>query len=184
HVRALATLALVTAMLGHSAEAERLAASATALALESGDRRRLVDAKVHQGWVSLAVGDREGAQRRSREARELLPATPVTQVHLWSLLTEAQALPPTVREDAADLAWHRLLAACEEAGLLYLHALAEQSYAAHLLARGREPEVRGRLRTALDRFRAHDRQAGYVSGFTTSLEESLDLRTGRRSAED
>ncbi|MFJ6378974.1 BTAD domain-containing putative transcriptional regulator [Kitasatospora sp. NPDC092039] len=179
-VRALATLALVTAMLGHSAEAERLAASATALALESGDRRRLVDAKVHQGWVSLAVGDREGAQRRSREARELLPPRPVTQVHLWSLLTEAQALPPAVRDDAADLVWHRLLAACEEAGLLYLHALAEQSYAAHLLARGRETEVRGRLRTALDRFRSHDRQAGYVSGFTTSLEESLDLRTGQR----
>ncbi|MFF4380792.1 BTAD domain-containing putative transcriptional regulator [Kitasatospora sp. NPDC001547] len=179
-VRALATLALVTAMLGHSAEAERLAASATALALESGDRRRLVDAKVHQGWVSLAVGDREGAQRRSREARELLPPSPVTQVHLWSLLTEAQALPPAVRDEAADLVWHRLLAACEEAGLLYLHALAEQSYAAHLLARGRETEVRGRLRTALDRFRSHDRQAGYVSGYTTSLEESLDLRTGQR----
>ncbi|MET8546819.1 hypothetical protein ABZW03_40340, partial [Kitasatospora sp. NPDC004799] len=179
-VRALATLGLVTAMLGHSAEAERLAAAATALALESGDRRRLVDAKVHQGWVSLAVGDREGAQRRSREARELLPPTPVTQVHLWSLLTEAQALPPTVRDDAADLAWHRLLAACEEAGLLYLHALAEQSYAAHLLARGREPEVRGRLRTALDRFRAHDRQSGFVSEFTAGLEESLGLRTGRR----
>ncbi|MFI2609747.1 BTAD domain-containing putative transcriptional regulator [Kitasatospora sp. NPDC018619] len=182
-VRALATLALVTAMLGHAAEAERLAASATALALESGDRRRLVDAKVHQGWVSLATGDREGAQRRSREARELLPATPVTQVHLWSLLTEAQALAPTVRDDAADLAWHRLLAACEEAGLLYLHALAEQSYAAYLLSRGREAEARGRLRTALERFRAHDRQAGYLSEFTTSLEESFDLRTGRRPAD-
>ncbi|MFE7525167.1 BTAD domain-containing putative transcriptional regulator [Kitasatospora sp. NPDC057542] len=180
HVRALATQALVTAMLGHCAEAERLAASATALALESGDRRRLVDAKVHQGWVHLAVGDLEGARRRSREARELLPATPVTQVHLWSLLTEAQALPPTVRDDAADLVWHRLLATCEEAGLLYLHALAEQSYAAHLLARGREPEVRGRLRTALDRFRAHDRQAGHLSEFTTSLEESLSLRAGQR----
>ncbi|MFF4921671.1 BTAD domain-containing putative transcriptional regulator [Kitasatospora sp. NPDC001261] len=184
HVRALATLALVTAMLGHAAEAERLAAAATALALESGDRRRLVDAKVHQGWVSLAAGDREGAQRRSREARELLPATPVTQVHLWSLLTEAQALAPTVRDDAADLAWHRLLAACEEAGLLYLHAVAEQSYAAYLLARGREPEVRGRLRTALDRFRSHDRQAGHCSEFTTSLEESLNLRTGRRATDD
>ncbi|MEU1285427.1 BTAD domain-containing putative transcriptional regulator [Kitasatospora sp. NPDC005856] len=184
HVRALATLALVTAMLGHSAEAERLAASATALALESGDRRRLVDAKVHQGSVSLSTGDREGAQRRSREARELLPATPVTQVHLWSLLTEAQALPPTVRDDAADLAWHRLLAACEEAGLLYVHALAEQSYAAHLLARGREPEVRARLRSALDRFRSHERRAGYRSGFTTGLEESLDLRSGRRPTDD
>ncbi|MGW3076672.1 MULTISPECIES: BTAD domain-containing putative transcriptional regulator [unclassified Kitasatospora] len=183
-VRALATLALVTAMLGHCAEAERLAASATALALESGDRRRLVDAKVHQGWVSLAVGDREGAQRRSREARELLPATPVTQVHLWSLLTEAQALPPTVRDDAADLAWHRLLAACEEAGLLYLHAVAEQAYAAHLTARGREPEAGGRLRRALDRFRAHDRQAGYLSEFTAGLEESLDLRADRRPAHD
>ncbi|WP_051709618.1 AfsR/SARP family transcriptional regulator [Streptomyces sp. NRRL S-350] len=180
-VRALATLALVTAMLGNSAEAERLAASATALALESGNRRRLVDAKVHQGWVSLATGDREGAQHRSREARELLPPTPVTQVHLWSMLTEAQALPPTVRGDTADLAWHRLLAACEEAGLLYLHALAEQSYAAHLLSRGREPEVRDRLRTALDRFRSHDRQAGYRSEFTTSLEESLDLRAADRS---
>ncbi|MFF2749691.1 BTAD domain-containing putative transcriptional regulator [Kitasatospora sp. NPDC058048] len=183
HVRALATLAMVTAMLGHGAEAERLAAEATALALESGDRRRLVDAKVHQGWVSLAVGDREGAQRRSREARELLPATPVTQVHLWSLLTEAQALPPTVRDVAADLAWHRLLAACEEAGLLYLHAVAEQSYAAHLSARGREPEVGARLRSALDRFRSHDRRAGYRSGFTTGLEESLRLRTGRRPAD-
>lgn len=183
-VRALATLALVTAMLGQGAEAERLAAAATALALESGDRRRLVDAKVHQGWVSLAVGDREGAQRRSREARELLPATPVTQVHLWSLLTEAQALPPTVRDDTADLAWHRLLAACEEAGLLYLHAVAEQAYATHLSARGREAEVRGRVRTALDRFRAHDRQAGYLSEFTTGLEESLDLRTGRWPTDD
>ncbi|MFD4656747.1 BTAD domain-containing putative transcriptional regulator [Kitasatospora sp. NPDC058444] len=184
HVRALATLALVTAMLGQPAEAERLAASATALALESGDRRRLVDAKVHQGSVNLSAGDRESARRRSREARELLPATPVTQVHLWSLLTEAQALPPTVRDDAADLAWHRLLAACEEAGLLYLHAVAEQSYAAHLLARGREPEVRARLRSALDRFRSHERRAGYRSGFTAGLEDSLDLRSGRRPKDD
>ncbi|MEU9041671.1 MULTISPECIES: BTAD domain-containing putative transcriptional regulator [unclassified Kitasatospora] len=176
-VRALATLALVTAMLGTTAEAERLAASATTLALASGNRRRLVDAKVHQGWVHLAGGDREGAQRCSREARELLPPAPVTQVHLWSLLTEAQALPPTVRDETADLAWHRLLAACEEAGLLYLHAVTEQSYAAHLLARGREPEVGGRLRIALDRFRAHERQAGYLSEFTTSLEESLNLRS-------
>ncbi|MER7583334.1 transcriptional regulator [Kitasatospora sp. NPDC097691] len=175
-VRSLATLALVTAMLGNAAEAERLAASATSLALASGNRRRLVDAKVHQGWVSLATGDRDGAQRHSREARELLPPTPVTEVHLWSLLTEAQALPPTVRDEAADLAWHRLLAACEEAGLLYLHALAEQSYAAHLLARGRQPEVRGRMRTALDRFRSHDRQAGYRSEFTAALEE-LNLRS-------
>ncbi|MFF7988841.1 BTAD domain-containing putative transcriptional regulator [Kitasatospora xanthocidica] len=176
-VRSLATLALVTAMLGDSTEAERLAASATSLALASGNRRRLVDAKVHQGWVSLAAGDRDSAQRHSREARELLPPAPVTQVHLWSLLTEAQALPPTVRDETADLAWHRLLAACEEAGLLYLHALTEQSYAAHLLARGREPEVGARLRTALDRFRSHDRQAGYRSEFTTSLEESLNLRS-------
>ncbi|MFE6054021.1 BTAD domain-containing putative transcriptional regulator [Kitasatospora sp. NPDC056446] len=179
-VRALATLALVTAMLGKSGEAERLAAAATALALASGDRRRLVDAKVHQGWVSLATGDRDGARIRSREARELLPPAPVTQVHLWSMLTEAQALPPTVRDEAADLAWHRLLAACEEAGLLYLHAVAEQSYAAHLVARGREPEVSGRLRTALDRFRCHDRQAGHLSEFTTSLEESLNRRTADR----
>ncbi|MEV7188900.1 AfsR/SARP family transcriptional regulator [Kitasatospora sp. NPDC093102] len=176
-IRALATLALVTAMLGDAAEAGRLAASATALAVESGDRRRLVDALVHQGWVGLATGDPEGAQRRSREARELLPASPVTQVHLWSLLTEAQALAPTVRDDAADLAWHRLLAACEEAGLLYLHSVTEQSYAAHLVTRGREPEVRARLRSALDRFRRHDRRAGYTSSFTTGLEASLDLRT-------
>ncbi|RKT08917.1 DNA-binding SARP family transcriptional activator [Streptomyces sp. 1114.5] len=183
-IRALATLALVTAMLGGSAEARRLAAAATALALESGNRRRLVDAKVHQGWVSLATGDREGAQRQSREARELLPPTPVTQVHLWSMLTEAQGLLPTVRDDAADLVWHRLLAACEEAGLLYLHALAEQSYAAHLLSRGREPEVRERLRIALDRFRAHDRRAGCPSEFTAGLEESLDLRAADRSPGD
>ncbi|MEU8927863.1 BTAD domain-containing putative transcriptional regulator [Kitasatospora sp. NPDC048545] len=180
-VRALATLALVTAMLGDPAEAGRLAASATSLAVASGNRRRLVDAKVHQGWVSLATGDRDGAQLSSREARELLPPAPVTQVHLWSMLTEAQALPPTVRDETADLAWHRLLAACEEAGLLYLHALAEQSYAAHLLARGREREVGERLRTALDRFRCHDRSAGYRSEFTTSLEESLDRRSPDRS---
>ncbi|MFE4518664.1 BTAD domain-containing putative transcriptional regulator [Kitasatospora sp. NPDC056783] len=183
-VRALATLAMVTAMLGDSAEARRLAASATLLAREHGDRRRLVDATVHQGWVSLAVGDREGARRLSREARELLPATPVTQVHLWSLLTEAQALPPTVRDEAADLAWHRLLAACQEAGLPYLHAVAEQSYAAHLSARGRGPEVGVRLRSALDRFRSVDRQAGYLSEFTIGLEEALGLRTGRRPADD
>ncbi|MFI9365043.1 BTAD domain-containing putative transcriptional regulator [Kitasatospora sp. NPDC053057] len=176
-VRALATLGLVTAMLGDSTEAQRLAAEAAALAVESGNRERLVDALVHQGWVSLATGDPAGAQRRSREARELLPPRPVTQVHLWSLLTEAQALAPTVRDDAADLAWHRLLAACEEAGLLYLHAVTEQSYAAHLVARGRAPEVRARLASALERFRRHDRLAGYRSEFTAGLETSLSLRT-------
>ncbi|MFF2076806.1 BTAD domain-containing putative transcriptional regulator [Kitasatospora sp. NPDC058162] len=175
-VRALATLAMVTAMLGDSVGAQRLAAEATALAVGSGDRKRLVDALVHQGWVCLATGDPEGAQRLSREARELLPARPVTQVHLWSLLTEAQALPPTVRDAAADLAWHRLLAACEEAGLLYLHAVTEQSYAAHLVARGRAPQMRQRLASALDRFRRHDRLAGYRSEFTASLEASLSLR--------
>lgn len=179
HVRALATLGLVTAMLGDSAEARRLAADATALAVESGNRKRLVDALVHQGWVSLAAGDPEAAQRRSREARELLPPLPVTQVHLWSLLTEAQALSPAVRDTAADLAWHRLLAACEEAGLLYLHAVAEQSYATHLLARGRGPQVRERLRSALDRFRRLEHVAGFNSEFTAALESSLSLRGDR-----
>ncbi|MEU9078449.1 AfsR/SARP family transcriptional regulator [Kitasatospora sp. NPDC048538] len=178
-VRALATLGLVTAMTGSAAEADRLAASATALALEAGDRRRLVDALVHQGWVNLAGGDREGAQRRSREARQLLPAVPVTQVHIWSMLTEAQSLPPTVHDQEVDLAWHRLLAACEEAGLLYLHAIAEQSYAGLLLARGREREGTKRLRLALDRFDRHDRLAGFVSEFTGGLEESLKLRSSR-----
>ncbi|HJD84698.1 BTAD domain-containing putative transcriptional regulator [Kitasatospora aureofaciens] len=176
-VRSLATLGLVTAMLGDPAEARRLAAGATALAVESGNRERLVDALVHQGWVSLATGDPAGAERWSREARELLPPRPVTQVHLWSLLTEAQALPPTAREETADLAWHRLLAACEEAGLLYLHAVAEQSYAAHLVARGRAPEVRARLASALERFRRHDRLAGHRSELTAGLESSLSLRT-------
>ncbi|MFD5465880.1 BTAD domain-containing putative transcriptional regulator [Kitasatospora sp. NPDC127059] len=175
-VRALATLGLVTAMLGDSAGARRLAADATALAVESGNRKRLVDALVHQGWVSLATGDPAGARLRSREARELLPPRPVTQVHLWSLLTEAQSLPPTVRDETADLAWHRLLAACEEAGLLYLHAVTEQSYAAHLVARGRTPEVRARLASALERFRRHDRLAGRRSEFTAGLEASLSLR--------
>ncbi|MFE3878928.1 BTAD domain-containing putative transcriptional regulator [Kitasatospora sp. NPDC059146] len=177
-VRAQASLALVTAMLGDSAGAQRLAAEATALAVRSGDRKRLVDALVHQGWVSLATGDPTAAQRLSQEARELLPPRPVTQVHLWSLLTEAQALPPTVRDHAADLAWHRLLAACEEAGLLYLHAVTEQSYAAHLVARGRAPQVRERLASALERFRRHDRLAGHRSEFTAGLEASLSLRAG------
>ncbi|MFJ9774529.1 BTAD domain-containing putative transcriptional regulator [Kitasatospora sp. NPDC101157] len=176
-VRSLATLGLVTAMLGEPAEARRLAAEAVALAVASGNRRRQVDALVHQGWVSLATGDPTGAQHRSREARELLPPRPVTQVHLWSLLTEAQALPPTVRDEAADLAWHRLLAACEEAGLLYLHAVTEQSYAAHLVARGRAPQVGARLASALERFRRHDRLAGYRSEFTAGLESSLSLRS-------
>ncbi|WP_188308624.1 hypothetical protein, partial [Streptomyces sp. CBMA123] len=175
-VRALATLGLVTAMLGDGATARRLTADATALAVDSGNRNRLVDALVHQGWVSLATGDPANARLHSREARELLPPRPVTQVHLWSLLTEAQALPPTVRDEAANLAWHRLLAACEEAGLLYLHAVTEHSYAAHLVARGRTPEVRARLASALERFRRHDRLAGRRSEFTAGLEASLSLR--------
>ncbi|MFJ8622583.1 BTAD domain-containing putative transcriptional regulator [Kitasatospora sp. NPDC093550] len=176
-IRALATLALATAMLGDTTEAQRLAASATSLAVASGNRRRLVDAKIHQGAVGLASGDPDAARRHSREASDLLPPTPVTQVHLWALLTEAQSLPLTVREGAADLIWHRLLAACEEAGLLYGHALAEQSYAAYLVARGRAPEVSGRLRSALDRFRRHEQLAGYRSEFATSLEQSLNLRS-------
>ncbi|MFJ8473478.1 BTAD domain-containing putative transcriptional regulator [Kitasatospora sp. NPDC094011] len=183
-VRALATLGLVTAMLGDTAEARRLAAAAATLAAASGNRKRLVDALVHQGWVCLATGDPAGAQRLSREARALLPPRPVTQVHLWSLLTEAQALPSTVRDHTADLAWHRLLAACEEAGLLYLHAVAEQSYAAHLVARGRAPEMRRRLLSALERFRRHEQLAGYRSELTAGLEASLSLRTADRPTDN
>ncbi|MEV7603601.1 AfsR/SARP family transcriptional regulator [Kitasatospora sp. NPDC089797] len=183
-VRALATLGLVTAMLGDAVEARRLAAAAAALAVASGDRKRLVDALAHQGWVCLTTGDPAAAQRLSREARELLPPRPVTQVHLWSLLTEAQALPPTVRDDTTDLAWHRLLAACEETGLLYLHAVAEQCYAAHLMARGRVPEVRRRLVSALERFRRHDRLSGHRSELTAGLEASLSLRGDGRPTDD
>ncbi|MFJ3216379.1 BTAD domain-containing putative transcriptional regulator [Kitasatospora sp. NPDC086801] len=180
YARALATQALITAILGSATEAARLASSAAALAVESGDPRPLAVALVHHSWVSLLAGDRHGALRQAREARELLPARPVTSIHLWSMLTEAHTLPPHGRSEAVDLAWHRLLAGCEEAGLLYLQAIAEQSHAAYLLSRGREPEALDRLRSALDRFRSHDRLAGVRSEFTTSLEESLNSRTPQR----
>ncbi|MER7753262.1 AfsR/SARP family transcriptional regulator [Kitasatospora sp. NPDC097643] len=175
--QALSVLALVTALLGDAVEAVRLAATATELAAESGDPSRLARALAHHAWVSLAAGDRDDALRRAREVRNLLPARPVTSVHLWSMLTEAHALPPLGRGIPADLAWNRLLASCEEAGgVLYLHAIAEQSYASYLLTSGREPEARERLRSALERFRAHDRLAGFVSEFTTVLEESVNSR--------
>ncbi|MFJ2187042.1 BTAD domain-containing putative transcriptional regulator [Kitasatospora sp. NPDC087861] len=180
HARSLATQALITAMLGSATEAARLASGAAALAVETGDPGRLAVALVHHSWVSLLAGDRQGALRQAREARELLPARPVTSIHLWSMLTEAHALPPYGRGETADLAWHRLLAGCEEAGLLYLQAIAEHSHASYLLSRGREPEALDRLRSALERFQSHDRLAGVQSEFTSSLEESLNSRPARR----
>ncbi|MFD4395801.1 BTAD domain-containing putative transcriptional regulator [Kitasatospora sp. NPDC058478] len=180
YARALATQSLITAILGSATEAARLASGSAALAVESGDPRPLAVALVHHSWVSMLAGDRQGALRQAREARELLPARPVTSIHLWSMLTEAHTLPPQGRSETVDLAWHRLLAGCEEAGLLYLQAIAEQSHAAYLLSRGREPEALDRLRSALDRFRSHDQLAGVQSEFTTSLEESLNSRSPRR----
>ncbi|WP_405365982.1 BTAD domain-containing putative transcriptional regulator [Kitasatospora sp. NBC_00039] len=180
HLRALATLALATALRGDTAEAARLAATALALAEESGDARRLSYALGYQAGVSLLAGDREGALRQAREARGLLPGLPASTIQLWSMLTEAQALQALGRHEAGELAWHRLLATCEEAGMLHLQALAEQSYATFLAARGREPEAVGRMRSALGRFRSCGHLAGATSERATVIEEALNARTDRR----
>ncbi|MFG2819871.1 BTAD domain-containing putative transcriptional regulator [Kitasatospora sp. NPDC048365] len=182
-IRSLATLGLATALVGDHTEAERLTADALALALATGEPRHLVEAKVHQGRVALAAGDPEGARRRSWEARDLLPAVPLTRIHLWCLLTEARTLAPTLRDDTADLLWHRLLVACGETGLLDLHAAAERSYAAHLTARHRAWEADRRLRAALAHFRAEDRRGGAPSEITTGLAAALGLDPADRPAQ-
>ncbi|WP_371493747.1 winged helix-turn-helix domain-containing protein [Kitasatospora sp. NBC_00374] len=181
HIRALVSLAMAVAMLGNTAEATRLAATASALAGECGDPRQLSYALGYQAGVSLLAGDPESALRQAREARDLLPDHPAATIHLWSMLTEAHAMQTLGGHEAVELAWHRVLAACEEAGQLHMRAIAEQSFAAFLLARGREPEAVGRLRSALDRFRSHAHLAGSASELTTVVEESLNLRTGQRS---
>ncbi|GAA4881349.1 transcriptional regulator [Kitasatospora terrestris] len=183
-IRSLATLGLATALVGDRAEAERLIADALALALATGEPRHLVEATVHQGLVGLAAGDLEAARRRSWEVRDLLPAVPLTRIHLWCLLTEARTLAPTLRDDTADLLWHRLLAACGEAGLLDLHAAAERSYAAHLTARHRSWEADRRLRAALAHFRAEDRRGGGPSEITTGLAAALGPDPADRPAQD
>ncbi|MEV8095074.1 BTAD domain-containing putative transcriptional regulator [Kitasatospora sp. NPDC085879] len=180
-IRSLGTLGLATALVGGRAEAERLTASA--LALATGEPRHLVEAKVYQGRVGLAAGDLEGARRCSWEARELLPAVPLTRIHLWCLLTEARTLAPGLRDDTADLVWHRLLAACGEAGLPDLHAAAERSYAAHLTTRNRAREAERRLHAALAHFRAEDRRGGGPSEITAGLAAALGIDPADRPAQ-
>ncbi|WP_209413946.1 BTAD domain-containing putative transcriptional regulator [Kitasatospora sp. RG8] len=179
HLRALATLALASALTGDPGEATRLAATAAALAGEGGDPRHLSYALGYQAGVSLLAGDGAGALRQAREARALLPGRPASSIQLWSMLTEAQALQALGRYEAGELAWHRVLATCEEAGLLHLQALAEQYYAAFLVDRGREPEAVGRMRSALGRLRSCGHLAGATSERAAAIEEALNARAGR-----
>lgn len=181
HLRALNALAVSSALVGRADEATALGAAALAHATGSGEPHRLSATLAHGSQVSLLVGDREGALRQAREARNLLPGSTVTICHLWSMLTEAHALQPVADEEACEIAWRRALAACEEAGLLHLLALAEQSYAAFLAGRGRAPEAVERLRVALDRYRADGRLPSSMGGFVSAIEEQLDALTHRRS---
>ncbi|MGW2250908.1 BTAD domain-containing putative transcriptional regulator [Kitasatospora sp. NPDC001660] len=181
HLRALNALAVSSALVGRAEEATGLTAAALAFATGTGEPGRLSTTLAHGSQVSLLVGDREGALRQAREARTLLPGSAVTICHLWSMLTEAHALQPVADEEACEIAWRRALAACEEAGLLHLLALAEQSYAAFLAGRGRAPEAVERLRSALDRYRADGRLPSSMGGFVTAIDEQLDALTHRHS---
>ncbi|MEV7027411.1 hypothetical protein, partial [Kitasatospora sp. NPDC093558] len=180
HLRALNALAVSSALVGRADEAAALTADALACAAGTGEPHRLSATLAHGAQVRLLIGDREGALRQAREARNLLPGSTVTICHLWSMLTEAHALQPVADEEACELAWRRALAACEEAGLLHLLALAEQSYASFLAGRGRAPEAVERLRTALGRFRADGRLPSSMGGFVTAIEEQLDVLTSRQ----
>ncbi|MEE1788473.1 BTAD domain-containing putative transcriptional regulator [Streptomyces sp. SP17BM10] len=179
HLRALNALAVSKALVGRAEEATALTAAALAFATGTGEPHRLSATLAHGSQVSLLVGDRAGALRQAREARNLLPGSTVTICHLWSMLTEAHALQPVADEEACEIAWRRALAACEEAGLLHLLALAEQSYASFLAGHGRALEAVGRLRSALDRFRADGRLPSSMGGFVTAIEDQLDALTHR-----
>ncbi|WP_431676424.1 AfsR/SARP family transcriptional regulator [Kitasatospora sp. KL5] len=116
HGRALAALALATAPTGDPDGARRTAAAAVAAAAACGDTRHLAHVLGTAAAVALTTGHPEEALRRAREVEALLPGHPTATVRVRSMRTEADALQALGRHEAGELARHRLLAACEEAG--------------------------------------------------------------------
>ncbi|MFI9328613.1 BTAD domain-containing putative transcriptional regulator [Kitasatospora sp. NPDC052868] len=176
HTRALATQSLSTGLLGDPAGGAALAAAALELAEESGDPHEISFTLGYAASASLVAGDLEGALRRARETRALLPHHPAATIHAWSMLTEAHALQALGLPEASELAWARLLVTCEEAGFLHLHAVSEQAYAAFLQSLGREAEALQHLRSAVGLYRLHGHQAGSIPGTPAAIERSLRAR--------
>ncbi|MER6399983.1 BTAD domain-containing putative transcriptional regulator [Kitasatospora sp. NPDC001603] len=173
HIRALATASLGTALLGDPVRATALAAAAVALAEESGSAHRTSYALGYAASAALMAGDHDGALRRARETRALLPDHPAATIHAWSMLTEAHALQALGLAEASELAWARLLVTCEQAGFLHLQAVSEECYAAFLRTQGREEEATEHLKAAVGLYRLHRHQAGSPSGVPAAIERSL-----------
>lgn len=181
HVRTLAALALATALRGRPAEARPVVAAA--LAGAAGDPRQLAHVRAHAAAIDLLAEDPSAALDHAREAAALLPAHRCAVVPVWAQLTEVRALQALGHRDACEPAWRRLLASCEESGLLHLHALGRQGYALHLLSLGRAVEAVAHLRAAVDLHRRFGEQAGAASAAGRILEEVLRARTGAGPAD-
>ncbi|MFF2040325.1 BTAD domain-containing putative transcriptional regulator [Kitasatospora sp. NPDC058170] len=181
HTRSLATQSLSTGLLGDPAGGAALAAAAVELAEESGDPHELSFTLGYAASASLMAGDPEGALRRARKARALLPDRPAATIHAWSMLTEAHALQALGLAEASELAWARLLVTCEQAGFLHLHAVSEQAYAAFLQTLGREAEALEHLRAAVGLYRLHGHQAGSIPRTPEAIERALAHGTPRRT---
>ncbi|WP_051969504.1 AfsR/SARP family transcriptional regulator [Kitasatospora azatica] len=173
HARTLFTLALATAVLGDPVEADQLAQRALVLARQSAGPEHIGAALAYAAAIAVLAGETATGLRYAREARRLLTGHPAATIHVWAMLSEAQALQQLGEFDASELVWSQLLAICQDAGFLHLHAIAEQAYADYLLRLGREQEAAEHLRSAVGLYQLHGHLAAAVTDLLAKVEQLI-----------
>ncbi|MCX4745839.1 winged helix-turn-helix domain-containing protein [Kitasatospora sp. NBC_01287] len=173
HVRALYTLALITATFGDAMAA--LPVSAQALAL-SGDGllpEHRAAVLSYAAAVRNMAGDSATALGQAREACRLLAAYPAATVRLWAMMNEAQALHQLGLSANAEPIWTSMLATIRDAGFLHLQASGEQGFADYLLDIGRPADAAAHLRAAIDLHQLHGHLADAVTERLAMIEATL-----------
>ncbi|MFE0462530.1 BTAD domain-containing putative transcriptional regulator [Kitasatospora sp. NPDC058965] len=175
YARALGTLALADALQGDLVGAGELAGRAVALARAGGRPEQLAAMLGYAAGITVLSGAAAAGLDQVREARRLLAGHPTTTLHVWAMVTEAQALQLLGEFAAAEQGWEHLLAICRETGFLHLHAIAEQSYADFLLRQGREAQAAEHLRSAVGLNRLY----GHLAETVTELLTQVECRSAR-----
>lgn len=176
HLRAVYSLALISASGGDLARARELADRAVALS-ESAEVGALPEhrgaAHGYAATVKLMAGDPVTALTHAREARRLLADYPASTLNLLATLNEAQILHILGKSAATEPLWATILATTRETGFLHLQAVAEKWYASFLVDLGRLDEAAEHLRVAINLHQLHGHVATELTEQLVSIEASL-----------
>ncbi|GAB2702375.1 AfsR/SARP family transcriptional regulator [Kitasatospora kifunensis] len=176
HLRAVYSLALISAQTGDLAQGRELADRAVGLS-EAAEVGALPE---HQGaaqgyaaTIKLMAGDPVAALTHAREARRLLADYPASTLKLLATLNEAQILHLLGNSAATEPLWATLLVTTRETGFLHLQAVAEKWYASFLVDLGRLDEAAEHLRVAINLHQLHGHVATALTEQLADIEATL-----------